>query len=225
MKGLIIIPVFNEEKVIRDVVLKLPKKIGQVRLDKILINDCSSDQTLKEALKTDATILSHIINRGAGAATRTGIEWARDKNYDLAITFDGDGQHNPNDLKKVIEPIVKKKADVVIGSRLKSKQKMPTDRLIINWLANLYTLLLYGIFSTDTQSGLRSFSKKAIEKINFKGEKYDFSSEILLEAKKNNLKVAEVPSSVIYTDYSRNKGQKNSNIFFMTGKIFLNLLK
>jgi UDP-N-acetylglucosamine---dolichyl-phosphate N-acetylglucosaminyltransferase len=225
MRGLIIIPAFNEDPVIERVLNEIPKKIDKHSLDIIVINDCSNDKTLSKALKTRVTVLSHIINRGAGAAIRTGMEWAKLQNYEFAVTFDSDGQHNPKDLKKIIDPLIEKKADIVVGSRLKSKQKMPFDRLVINWMANLYTLALYGIFSTDTQSGLRSFSKKALTLIDFKGERYDYSSEIFLEAKKHKLKILEVPSSVIYTDYSRKKGQKNTNIIAMTLHVFLKILR
>lgn len=225
MRGLVIVPAFNEEKVIKQVLQGIPRKIGKHTLDIIVINDSSFDNTVVEALKTRVTVLSHIINRGAGAATKTGLEWAKRKKYDFVITFDADGQHNPDDLKKVILPVVNKKADVAIGSRIMSKQKMPLDRLIINWLANFYTLVVYGIFSTDTQSGLRVFSKSAVEKIDFKGERYDFSSEIFLEARKHRLKVVEVPSSVIYTDYSRRKGQKNTNIMSMILQLVLKILR
>ena len=156
-------------------------------------------------------VIRHISNRGGGAATKTGIEYAKLTGADTVVTFDADGQHDPYDIQKLIIPIIDKSADVVIGSRLKEKQKMPLDRFILNWFANLVTFILFGVASTDSQSGLRAFSKKATHLINFSGDRMDFSSEILLEAKKHDLKIIEVPTKAIYTSYSRAKGQKNTN--------------
>jgi glycosyltransferase involved in cell wall biosynthesis len=159
-----------------------------------------------------------------GAATKTGIEYAKNK-ADVIITFDADGQHNPKDIEKVAGPIIAKKADLVIGSRLLNFQKMPADRLFINWIANIATFILFGVFSTDSQSGLRAFSKKAAGLINFGGDRMDFSSEILLEAHKHRLKIKEVPTSAIYTEYSRTKGQKNINALPTLARLVVKLLR
>lgn len=212
MKAIVVIPAFNEAAVISSVLKSIPKKIAGVsKLTTIVINDGSADQTAKEVAKTGAILLTHSLNRGVGAATKTGMEYAARAGADIVVTFDADGQHKSGDIEKVIEPIIRKKADLVIGSRLLKIQKMPVDRFLINWMANLITLFLFGVFSTDSQSGFRAFSKKAASVINFKGERMDFSSEILLEAKKHNLKVVEVPIRAIYSEYSRAKGQKNIN--------------
>lgn len=212
MKAAIVIPAFNEAAVILSVLKSIPKKIAGVsKLTTIVVNDGSTDQTAREVAKTGAILLTHSLNRGVGAATKTGMDYAARAGADIVVTFDADGQHKSGDIEKVIAPIIKKKADLVIGSRLLKFQKMPVDRFLINWLANLITFFLFGVFSTDSQSGLRAFSKKAASLVNFKGERMDFSSEILLEAKKNNLKVVEVPTTAIYTNYSRSKGQKNIN--------------
>ena len=212
MKAAIVIPAFNEAAVISTVLKSIPKKIsGFKRTLIIVVNDGSTDSTAKEVAKTSAILLNHTLNRGVGAATKTGLTYAIGQNADVVITFDADGQHQGSDIAKVIAPIRAKKGDLVIGSRLLKFQKMPLDRFFINWLANLTTFFLFGVFSTDSQSGLRAFSKKAATLINFKGERMDFSSEILLEAKKHNLKRVEVPTAAIYTKYSRAKGQKNIN--------------
>lgn len=212
MKAAIVIPAFNEAAVILSVLKSIPKKIiGFRHIQIIVVNDGSTDDTAKIVKNTRAVLINHVLNRGVGAATKTGLTYAIDQSADVIVTFDADGQHQGSDIAKVVAPIITKKADLVIGSRLLKFQKMPTDRFLINWLANFATLFLFGIFSTDSQSGLRAFSKKAASLINFKGERMDFSSEILLEAKKHNLKRIEVPTSAIYTDYSRAKGQKNIN--------------
>lgn len=222
MKVLIAIPAFNESKTISDVLNTLPKSLPHVtQLDKLVIDDGSTDDTAQKAHRSGAIVATHVLNRGAGAATKTGMDYARENGYDLLITFDADSQHSPYDIPKLIQPIVEGRAELVIGSRLKKRQPMPTDRLIINWIANLITLSLFGVFSTDSQSGLRAFSKEAISLIDIKSDRMEFSSEILLEAKRHNLRIIEVPVRAIYTDYSKGKGQKNTNaipifIRFMT---------
>ncbi len=226
MNALIVIPAFNEAKVIGKVLAALPKSLpGISRISVLVVNDGSSDDTAKIAANYGAIVVSHIINRGAGAATRTGMEYARKHNLDLMITFDADGQHDPDDMPKLVEPIIAKQADLIIGSRLKKSQKMPTDRYVINWLANFTTLVFFGVFSTDSQSGLKAFSKKAIEKIDILSDRMEFSSEILLEAKRNSLVTIEVPVNAIYTPYSKMKGQKNTNAIPVLFRILVKLLR
>lgn len=226
VKAVVIVPAFNEEVVISKVIRSIPKRIIRVKKIEILVvDDGSTDKTNKLASQKNVYIASHIINRGLGAAIKTGLEWAKVNNYDLAVTFDGDGQHDPGDIKRVIKPIMENKADLVIGSRFKKSQNIPIDRLALNWLANLATFFLFGIFSTDSQSGFRAFSKKAIKEIDFKAERMEFSSEILLEAKRKSLKISEVPIHAIYTSYSRMKGQKNTNAIPVFAKYLIRLLR
>lgn len=226
MKALILIPAFNESQTIGSVINQLPKKLkGINRIDHLVVDDGSSDQTYVVAKRARAQVLKHAINRGAGAATRTGLQFARENNYDIVVSFDADGQHNPKDIEKLITPILKKRADLVIGSRLKNSHNMPRDRFLLNWAANIMTLLLYGVFSTDSQSGLRAFSKKSISSIEISSNRMEYSSEILLEAKKNSLKVLEVPVDALYTPYSKAKGQKNSNALPVALRIMAKFLK
>lgn len=226
MKAVIVIPAFNESEVIHKVLKSLPKRLkGISDIDIVVVNDGSTDETLKEIIAANANFVNHLINRGVGAATKTGIHWASDKNADIVVTFDADGQHHPGDIEKIIKPILAKKADVVIGSRFKRQQRVPLDRLFLNWFANIATLFLFGIYSTDSQSGLRAFSKKALKLVDFKAERMEFSSEVLLEAKRHNLKIAEVPIHAIYTDYSREKGQKNLNAIPIFAKFLVRLLR
>lgn len=214
MRLVIVIPAFNESAVIYKVVKSLPHKLkGFSQVIPLVVDDGSSDSTLLEAQKAGAVVVRHSINRGVGAATKTGIVWARKNDADMVVTFDGDGQHNPDDICKILKPILKINADVVIGSRFKNRQKIPLDRTVINWCANIVTYIFFGVFSTDTQSGLRALSKKAVSSLDFKTDRMEFSSELLLEARKHNLNIKEVATSAIYTDYSRAKGQKNTNAF------------
>jgi len=226
VKVVIVVPVFNESPVIYKVLKSIPKKINETSLvDVVVVNDGSGDDTLSEVQRAGFVIVNHAINRGLGAAIKTGMEYARKKRADIVVTFDGDGQHEPSDIEKIILPIIQKKADLVIGSRFKKSKNVPMDRFFLNWFANFITFLFYGVATTDSQSGLRAFSGKAITLIDFKGERMDFSSEILLEAKRNNLKIEEVPIRAIYTEYSRKKGQKNLNAIPTFTRFLVRLLR
>lgn len=226
MKLTVVIPAFNESGVISTVLKTLPKKINKIsRIETVVVNDGSWDNTANALKKAKVYVINHVLNRGAGAATKTGIEFAKKIDSDVIVTFDADGQHNPRDIEKIISPIVAQKAHLVIGSRLKSPQKMPLDRFILNWLGNIATLILFGVYSTDTQSGLRAFSRNAAAKIDFKSDRMEFSSEIIQEARKHNLKIQEVAVSAIYTKYSRSKGQKNLNALPIFIRTLVKLLR
>lgn len=226
MKAIVVIPAFNEVAIIQSVLKSIPRKFpGIAGLEIVVVNDGSTDDTAKIVARTKTVLINHLLNRGVGAATKTGIDYAKNHGADIIITFDADGQHDSRDIPKVIEPILKNRADLVIGSRLLNFQKMPLDRFLINWLANIVTFFLFGVFSTDSQSGLRAFSKKAANLISFKGERMDFSSEILLEAKRHNLKMAEVPTSAIYTQYSRTKGQRNINALPTLARLLVKIFR
>lgn len=226
MKLVIVIPAYNEAAVIFKVLKSLPKKIkGLGKIDVVVVDDGSRDDTYRLAQKARVNVARHGINRGVGAATKTGFMLAQRKKADIVVTLDADGQHDPDDLPKVIAPILQKKADVAIGTRFKKIQKSPLDRLILNWFANLTTFFLFGVFSTDSQSGFRAFSQKALNLIDIKSDRMEFSSEILVEAKRNNLKVAEVPIKAIYTPYSRKKGQKNTNAIPIMARFLVKLMR
>lgn len=226
MKTVIVVPAFNESAAISKVLTGIPKKLkGISQLSTLVVDDGSGDDTSQKAKKVGVFVVRHVINRGLGAAIKTGLDWAKSQGADIAVTFDSDGQHDPTDIPRLIQPILNKDADLVIGSRFKKKQSIPADRLILNWFANLTTLVMFGVHSTDSQSGLRAFSKKAMAQIDLKADRMDFSSEILIEAKRHNLKIEEIPIKAIYTDYSRKKGQKNLNAIPVFARILIRFLR
>ena len=133
----------------------------------------------KESKKEGVTVLNHPINRGLGGALGTGLAFIKSKDFNVAVTFDADGQHDPRDIRKVLQPILRGKAEVVIGSRtLKNKAQIPWDRRIVIFLSNFLTWVLFGIKTSDSQSGFRAFSRKAIEKIKIK---IAFSPDFLIK--------------------------------------------
>jgi UDP-N-acetylglucosamine---dolichyl-phosphate N-acetylglucosaminyltransferase len=200
----IVIPAYNEEQTISEVIRSL-KRHGFGTL--IVVDDGSCDRTGELASQEDVIVLRHILNRGLGGALGTGITAALRLGAEAIVTFDADGQHNPDDIARVLEPIVTGEADVVIGSRMLEPMGMPYPRRIANWTANIVTYLLFRGWTTDSQSGLRAFSSQAAARIQIMTSGMEVSSEIIAETIKNRLMRKEVPVQAIYTDYSLSKGQ------------------
>ena len=211
----VVIPAYNEATVIgevvksaREVFLKSKKAYD---IDIVVVNDGSKDKTASEAKKGGAIVINHILNSGAGSATLTGLAYARQHNYDIAATMDADGQHAPDDVLEGIKSIDQGNADLLIGSRLIDSRGMSKIKVLGNKGLSLFTYLLFGINVTDSQSGLRIFSKRAIDGLQWKSTGYEFCSEMIWRAKQARMSVGEYPIKAIYTDYSRAKGQNNWN--------------
>lgn len=224
MKILIIVPAFNESKTLPAVIADL-KKYGFANV--VVVNDGSVDNTEELARKEKVIVLNHVFNRGLGAALGTGWEYALKTGADALVTFDSDGQHQASDLKKLLEPIIKNKADVVIGSRFLGRwQKMPLERIFANILSNIMTFTFYGSSSSDTQSGLRAFNKKAIKKIKITTDRMEVSSEFYREFAKHNLKVFEIPVDAVYTtDTLKNSKQEVLAFIKLPFRLFLRLFR
>ena len=204
-KIFIIIPAFNEEKVIQEVISEIN---GTGYRNIIVIDDGSADDTYgKAASMPEVVALKHFLNRGKGAAVKTGIEAAKILGADIVVTLDGDGQHNPEDISKMIS-LINEGKDVVLGTRLKNPKGMPFYKILANHVGNFFTWLIYGLWVTDSQSGFRAYSKKAISLIETKTDRYEYDSEVIREISRNRLKYAEVPIEVRYTEYSMNKKHK-----------------
>ena len=203
MKLVVVIPAYNEEKHIGQVIDGVKKYTKNI----VVVDDASKDKTGEIAREKGAHVYRHIINRGLGGALGTGIKAALLEGADVIVTLDADGQHDPDDIPKLLELIVKGEADVVIGSRFIRKQKLPFIRRVANYLFNIITMLLFGVFVTDSQSGMRAFTKKAARKIKILTDGMEVSSEIIKEVRANKLRGREVPIKAIYTSYSLSKGQ------------------
>ncbi len=226
MRMLIGIPAYNEQRLIERVINTLPKKIeGIEKIDVLVVDDGSTDTTSQNAKMTGAKVLKHILNRGLGGALKTLFSYAKNENYDILVTFDADGQHNPSDIPKLIKPIIKSEKDVTVGSRWKLSKNIPLSRLIINKFANIITFLLFSIWTTDSQSGLRAFNKKAIKLINLQSDGMEVSSEFFREIYRNKLAFREVPVEVKYTSYSQAKGQRLTNAPNVFFHLFMRLLR
>lgn len=213
MKSVVIVPAFNEEKHLDRVLSELGSYVNEI----IVVDDGSSDKTAEIAREHKVHILSMPVNRGLGATLRLGFEYALKIGADLIITHDADGQHNPQDIQKIIAKL--NDNDVVIGSRMFYKKGMPLARVLANKIANFVTK--GGSITTDSQSGLRGFRADAIRKMNLTSDKWEISSEIIEEIARLKLRYAEVPIEAIYTDYSLSKGQNFINGIKTWGRLLI----
>lgn len=208
LKLSIVIPAYNEASTIGKVVQQIMSlQLPDIQKEVIVVDDGSWDQSGEIARSKGAVVVRHFINRGLGGALGTGIEAALCRAADVVVTFDADGQHSADDIKKVIQPILMDRADAVIGSRTLEAGGMPWARRVANRLANLITSVLLGIQTTDSQSGLRAFSRLAAEQIRITANNYEVSSQICSEIGRHHLRLTEVPIRSIYTEYSLSKGQ------------------
>lgn len=209
----IIIPAYNEGSVIKDVIGNAQKYFNDSphAIAIVVIDDGSDDNTLDEARSTGVKVITHILNSGAGSATATGLRYAEKNKFDFAATMDADGQHDPVDVLKGIELISTSSSDLLIGSRLINSEGMSKVKVLGNRGLSFITYLIFGISSTDSQSGLRIFSRRALENLRWKTNGYEFCSEMLWRAKQLGMNIQEYPIQAIYTEYSKSKGQSNWN--------------
>jgi glycosyltransferase involved in cell wall biosynthesis len=201
----IVIPVYNEAPVICDTIKEV-REAGYENI--IVVDDGSSDKSYFKFSQMNVVSLSLSLNRGKGAAVKTGIEAAKILGADIVVTIDGDGQHNPMDIREMIKSINDEGYDVVLGTRLVDPKGMPWYKIIANHIGNFFTWVIYGLWVTDSQSGFRAYSRKAIDLINTKTDRYEYDSEVIREIGRHDLKYKEIPIEVRYTEYSMGKVNK-----------------
>lgn len=201
---LVIIPAYNEAanigRVIRDLFQHGWKNI-------LVVDDGSSDNTASLALISGAKVISHVFNRGQGAALETGDEYARRNGFDVVVHFDGDGQFCPSDIGGAIEKI-NNGYNIVLGSRfLDSRSKIPNfKKYFILPIARIVNYIFTGVKLSDAHNGFRVLDKVALDKINISQSGMAHNSEIVASIKKFNLKYCEHPVKVEYFRYGQGLG-------------------
>jgi len=194
---LVCIPAFNEAKTIVDIIMNSKKYAEGV----IVYDDGSTDDTYELAKSCGATVIKSPKNTGYGTAIRALFQAAKDQNADVMITLDSDGQHNPDQIPGLIEPILTQGFDIAIGSRFlnkNDKEKVPRYRSFgIKTITKLTQSASYSGL-TDSQSGFRAYNKNALSKINLFEDGMAVSTEILLRAREKNLLAKEVPITIDY---------------------------
>lgn len=216
----IVIAAYNEAKSIGAVVASLVP----IYPDVVVVDDGSTDDTGVVATSNGASVFRHILNRGQGAALQTGIIAALEDGADYIVTFDADGQHEVDDIARLLAPLVAGEADVCLGSRfLGSAVAMPLLRRWMLRVAVLFTRATTGLPITDAHNGMRAFTRAAAERLDLRQDRMAHASEILDQFASQRLRIREVPVTVRYSAYSLDKGQRTSGAFrvlfdYMIGK-------
>ncbi len=200
LKTVAIIPAYNEERFIASVVLAASKYVDEV----IVVDDGSSDATAEFATRSGAIVLRHETNRGKGAALNTGFQKARDLDAGAVALLDGDGQHRPDDIPRMIKPILDGESDMVVGSRyLDLQSDIPFYRRVGQSVITTVTGVASNVPSTDSWSGYRAFSRRAIEVIRFREGGWGVDPEFQFLAREHGLNVSEVPIVAIYEERAK----------------------
>jgi glycosyltransferase involved in cell wall biosynthesis len=193
---LVLIPAFNAERTIGDVVRGV--KAVSPRLSVLVIDDGSGDGSARAAEEAGATVVSHSGNMGKGAALRTGFGLFLEGSYKAVITLDADGQHRPEEIPRLVDCWLKERADIVVGTRKRSVGNMPLLRIMTNTISSWLVSLSAGKRIPDSQSGYRLITRSVIERVRTSSRGYGAESEILIKAASMGFNIGEAPISTIY---------------------------
>ncbi len=202
----IIVPAFNEARVIGDVVADLRSVFTHV----VCIDDGSHDDTADIALRAGAHVVSHPVNLGQGAAIQTGVQYARHQpGAQLFATFDADGQHRISDVTAMLDRIGRGDVDIVIGTRFagSATARIPLLKRLILKTAARVTPSSRRLGLTDAHNGLRVFNRTVADNLDLTMSGMSHASEFIALIDENRWRVAEEPVHILYTDYSQAKGQ------------------
>lgn len=199
----VVIPAYNEATTIAGVVAGASRHADLV----VVVDDGSTDGTGTRAKRAGALVISHPVNRGPGAATKTGVRVAVEWGATAVVTLDGDGQHDPSDIPRLLEPLRTDQVDVVFANRFGRPNHIPVTRRFFNKCGNLLTFLTTRRWVADSQCGLKAFGPRALAQLDITATGFEFCTQIVREAMRNGWRIAEVPSRVRYSAKSLAKGQ------------------
>jgi len=203
MKTCLLIPIYNEEKIIENLI----KKLKETNYDYLIVDDGSTDNTLNLlGYSYNANHISYMNNRGKGYAIKIGAGCLIERGYTHILIMDGDGQHLISDIDIFLQRIKKHpNTDIIVGNRLLNHRFMPLIRYLTNVFMSKVISLIIGQKVSDSQCGMKLINLEAFKKLSLKCNRFDFESELLLEVGKHNLKIKNVP---IHTIYSKNRISK-----------------
>lgn len=204
----LVVPLFNEGTVVGDVISDALSVFPRI----VVVDDGSSDDSAVIARRAGALVVQHPLNLGQGAALQTGFEAARRLGAEYVVTFDSDGQHRTEDAAAMVERLRHDEADVVLGSRfLDSRTRTGGLKRVVLKVAVQYSNLTTGVRLTDTHNGLRALNAKALATLSIRQNRMAHASEIIEQIGRSDLRWVEHPVHIVYTDYSRSKGQSVIN--------------
>jgi len=204
-KIVVVIPAYNEEDNIGEVLAPLPEQLMGYEVHPLVVVDGGNDRTAEVVRRSDCHVALHVLNRGQGDALRTGFEIALDQGADIVVTMDADGQHRPEEIGKLVKPLVDGDADFVIGSRFLGEYE---DRggarhwgiVFFTWLINL----LGGVSITDCTSGFRAILGRGLLGLELREERFS-APELVMEASRKGLRIQEVPVTILRRAVGKSK--------------------
>ena len=211
IKLVILVPAYNEEELIGQTIMQIPRKIlGVSKVEVLVVDDGSTDKTVDIALNAGIDkIVSHNQNLGVGASFMTGVRNAISMNADILVTLDADSQFNSKQIPELILPIMKKQLDVVIGSRfLRKTPSMPKIKMIGNKIFAKIVSLVISQKLSDTQTGFRAYSKEILLLVSVVNE-FTYTQEVLIDLKFKGARIGEIPVDVKYDDKRKSRVVKN----------------
>jgi glycosyltransferase involved in cell wall biosynthesis len=194
MKTCLLLPAYNEAQTIGRIISEARTYIESI----IVIDDGSSDNTAQIAREQDVVVLRHEVNRGKGMALRTGFEYALEHGYEIIITMDSDGQHEPADIPRFLARLRENNADILIGARVLEKRRMPLHRRLNNNLISKVGSWLCRQKIVDFQSGFRLIKSKVLQSITLETVRYETESEFLIKAGRMGFRIETLPIRTIY---------------------------
>lgn len=218
----VVVPTFNEGPVVGGVLKDLLSEFPNV----VAVDDGSRDDSAAQILASGARLVRHPINLGAGAAMESGLRFALlDRGARFFVTFDADGQHRVEDAAAMVAKLRSGEQDVVLGSRfLGTAQDMPRSRRLMLYAARIFETLSSGVALTDAHNGLRAFNRDFAEQVKFRMRDMAHASEMLRLIHRTKARWGEQPVTILYTDYSRAKGQRSINSVNIAVDVWLNHL-
>ena len=202
---MVIIPAYNEAENLKELLKRIPSKIKGMNVGVLVVDDGSSDNTKEVVIQAGHLVAQNKINRGQGAASRLGYDVLVRNNVQIGVTMDADNQQMPEEIEKLVEPLLNNEYDLVIGSRVlgttyKNTMLRSTGVLFFTRIINLVT----GLKLTDCSSGFKAFNVSKMSKLNLREAQFQ-STEVILEAAKKGLRIGEVPMTVLERKYGTSK--------------------
>ncbi len=206
---MVVMPAYNEAENLKSLLKQMPSEIQDKKVGVIVVDDGSTDETVKIVEQAGYLAVRNSIRRGGGAALRLGYDLAKDIGAKIAVTMDADGQHDPKQIHRLIEPILQDKSDFVIGSRILGRwEKDNKLRSIGLYFFNLIINTLTKTKITDCSSGFRAFKVDVLDSVILKEDQFH-TSELIIDAAKKRVRIAEVPITIRSRKHGRSKKGKD----------------
>ena len=211
LKVCILVPAYNERRNVGNVV----KGCLKYAPDVVVVDDGSSDETSEIARQAGATVIAHDVNRGKGAALKTGFDYVLKGDWEAVIVVDGDGQHDRDEIPKIIDTTIRENAAITIGNRMSDLKDMPLPRRASNWITSWIISKLAGQYVPDSQCGFRLIRTNLLREIELATDNFEMESEMIIIAGRKGYKVSSVAIRTIYLDGRQRLGPGQDALKFI----------